>query len=58
LAAVVRLAQELAVTQTPLGQLAPAGQTSTGVQVQVPPLAGPKLTMSPPTFPWQSAADA
>jgi hypothetical protein len=32
--AVVRLAHGSAVTQTPAGQVAPAGQASTGVQVQ------------------------
>jgi hypothetical protein len=50
----VKLAQELTLTQTPLGQEAPAGQASTGVQVQVLVLAGfaaPALTVTPPGLP-------
>jgi hypothetical protein len=35
----VRLAQGLVVTQAPLGQVAPAGQASTGSQAQVLGLA-------------------
>lgn len=40
----------LVVTQTPEGQVAPAGQASTGVQVQLGtswPLAAPPLTVTP-----------
>jgi hypothetical protein len=59
-AAVVRLEQELTLTQTPLGQEAPAGHASTGVQVQVLALAVPPapstMTRTPPAAPWQSAA--
>jgi hypothetical protein len=57
-AAVVRLAQELEVTQTPLGQVAPAGHASTGIQVQafaVPDIAGP-LKVTPLGVPLQASA--
>jgi len=50
----VILAQELVVTQTPLGQEAPAGQASTGIQLQKVVPAGipaPALNVTPPGLP-------
>ena len=54
----MRLAQELVVTQTPGGQVAPSGQAATGVQVQVGTgwaLAAP-LNVTPLGFPLHSSA--
>jgi hypothetical protein len=51
------LAQEFVVTQTPLGQEAPAGQAATGVQLQVlaVPWSAP-LTVTPLGLPWHASA--
>jgi hypothetical protein len=54
-AAVVRLAQELVVTQTPLGQEAPVGQASTGIQVQRGVPTG-RLWMPLFGLPWHASA--
>jgi hypothetical protein len=52
-------AQKLVATQTPLGQEAPAGQASTGIQVQVlgwRPMAVAPLTVTLLGFPWHASA--
>jgi hypothetical protein len=54
-AAVVRPAHEFAVTQTPLGHFAPAGQASTAVQTQVLAAAVPLSRMAV-GLPWHAAA--
>ena len=52
--ALVKLAHALVATQTPAGQEAPAGQASTGVQVQTL-LSGSPAPAFLPIALWQSA---